>query len=190
MSIGTVFLIVSADVYHPSPSLPTPSCPCQGGHENDYYWVIFGSFWVIFRTFSGDDFGVILASFLVHFRFIVIILGSSLGHFGVILGSFWDPLGIILESCWYHFEPKILTKIQSKINAFFAKKSVVNLSKNDLISGGQGGSNKPAFRSLDPCWGQPGRPGDPRVPQGGPRHPPESQILQNWSPKQLKITEK
>ena len=54
-----------------------------------------------------------------------------------------------MDSFWYHFEPKILTKIQSKINAFFIKKNIENLCKNELILGGQGGSNEPAFRSLD-----------------------------------------
>ena len=103
---------------------------------------------------------------------------------------FWSKKWWFLDSCSHHFEPKILTQIQSKINAFFIRKNIENLCKNDLILGGQGGSNEPAFRSLDPCWGHPGPPGHPRVPQGGPRHPPESQMLQTWSPKPLKITEK
>ena len=49
-----------------------------------------------------------------------------------------------------------------------------------------GGSNEPAFRSLNPCWGQPGARGAPGPPQRRPRYRPENQKLQ----KSLKMIKK
>ena len=41
-----------------------------------------------------------------------------------------------------------------------------------------GGSNEPALRSLNPCWGPPGAQGAPGPPQKRPRYRPGSQKLQ------------
>ena len=86
-----------------------------------------------------------------------------LNHFGIIFGLTYTP------------------KFNRNSMHFLLRKAS-NMNANMT-------SNEPAFRFLNPCWGHTGPPGDPRVPQGGPRHPPESQILQNWSPKPLKIIE-
>ena len=88
-----------------------------------------------------------------------------------------------LEAFWHHFPLKIVTIIQSRTNAFFIRKINENWCQNDLIWEARGGSNEPAFPSLNLCWGQPGAQGDPRAPQGRPRHRRGSQHFPKWSSK-------
>ena len=88
-----------------------------------------------------------------------------------------------LEPFWHHFPLKIVTIIQSKTNAFFIRKINENWCQNDLIWDARGVSNEPTFRSLNLCWGQPGAQGDPRAPQGRPRHRPGSRHFPKWSSK-------
>ena len=88
-----------------------------------------------------------------------------------------------LEACWHHFPLKIVTIIQSKTNAFFIRKINDNWCQNGLIWEARGGSNEPAFRSLNLCWGRPGAQGDPRALQGRPGHRPGSQHFPKWSSK-------
>ena len=50
-------------------------------------------------------------------------------------------------------------------------------------------SNEQAFRSLNPCWGQPGARGAPGPPQRRPRYRPESRMLQKIIENHGKIIE-
>ena len=95
----------------------------------------------------------------------------------------WIEFLIVFGVFWHNFPFKILTKIQSKTNAFFIRKINETWCQNDLIWEARGGSNEPAFRSLNLCWGRPGAQGDPRAPQGRPRHRPGSQHFPKWSSK-------
>ena len=76
------------------------------------------------------------------------------------------------------------------LDAFLIEKKLQNWSKNDPKLGAPGGSNEPAFRSLNPCWEHPGAQRDPRAPQGKPWDPPETQKVQKLSSKPSKIIEK
>ena len=96
----------------------------------------------------------------------------------VLMDLYW-----FLEAFWHHFPLKIVTIIQSKTNAFSIRKIKENWCQTDLIWEARGGSNEPAFRSLNLCWGQPGAQGDPRAPQGRPGHRPGSQHFPKWSSK-------
>ena len=60
--------------------------------------------------------------------------------------------------------PKVIQKTYTKIKRNFIEK----LTKNDSKIGAQGGSNEPAFRSLNPSWGHPAAQRDPTVPKGRP----------------------
>ena len=93
-----------------------------------------------------------------------------------IFNGFWTHFGTILDQ-------KCSPKLIQKSMHFSLKKNIENSYQNDLILGGQGGSNEPAFRSLNLCWGQPGAQGDPRAPQGRPGHRPGSQHFPKWSSK-------
>ena len=67
-----------------------------------------------------------------------------------------------------YFEPKILTQIQSKINAFFIGKNIEVLCKNDLILGGRGGPTNQFFAPWTHVGGTLAPQGTPGCPREGP----------------------
>ena len=77
--------------------------------------------------------------------------------------------------------PKVIQKTYTNIKRNFIEK----LIKNDSKIGAQGGSNEPAFRSLDPSWGHPAAQRDPTVPKGRPWEakwrPRSSKMEPKWS---------
>ena len=85
--------------------------------------------------------------------------------------------------------PIVIQKTYTKIKRNFFEK----LTKNGSKIGAQGGSNEPAFRSLDPSWGHPAAQRDPTVPKGRPWEakwrPRSSKMEPKWSPKGAKWRE-
>ena len=99
---------------------------------------------------------------------------------------FWIHSG---SQNWSKMTPKVIQKTYTKIKRNFIEK----LTKNGSKIGAQGGSNEPAFRSLDPSWGHPAAQRDPTVPKGRPWEakwrPRSSKMEPKWSPKGAKWRE-
>ena len=79
--------------------------------------------------------------------------------------------------------PKVIQKTYTKIDRNFIEK----LTKNGSEIGAQGGSNEPAFRSLDRSWGHPAAQRDPTVLKGRPWEAKWRQGAPKWSQNGAKL---